>query len=844
MDVEPSYIATDRVYVEFEGRTAYGDRSRFPFYARSADWQAGDRLLAGIITAFGSTTGVIKVGGWGEFRGTMTESFKDPRIEGTFKGDGMRAWDVVWGRGEASVVIQHSYVDVTGAVLRSGPSEIRADGRFSLGYPRKDDGEEIDARVVIKDRPLADLRHAFQLDEWPVDGKLTGEYHVSGKYTRPIGFGNASLTNMTAWKEPFDASTCTLRFEGAGVRVDGLNVRKGGGLITGAAYVAWAGTYSFSADGNNIPVESIRALKFEKAPLSGVIHFKASGASTFLAPKWDLAGAVDDVYLGDEGVGIVKGQLAYRDKLLTISDFEAGGRLGLSGVGQVELTDTADVNLSLRFTKTAIDPYVRAIEPKLSPFTRAEATGTLRAVGQLADPDRLLVDVTVEALAFKLFDYELKNDGPIRMVLDRNVLRLGTPATAGSGSAPQPVVLVGSDTRLELSGTAALQDDRVDLKAVGDANLAILQAFFKDIRSSGRVRLVGGIQGSLKAPSLSGDASVTDGRMRYWGLPHSIQNINGRFSFGANGIQLDDVRAQVAGGNVRFGGRIEMNGLAPGQLSLTAAGDNMELRYPEGFRSVLDAQLDLVGTLSTPTLKGEVTIRSATYRNRIDVGPALIGLASGRAAGAPAAPRAAGTLPLRFDVQINAPSALRIDTNLLRMVASADFRLRGDLDRPVLLGRAEVERGEAIFEGKRYLVTSGTIDFTNPTKIEPFFDISAQTRVRAPGQTYIVDIRLAGTLAHLQPPQFNSDPPLPPLEIMTLLFGDASRTTQDAELRAVQGASEVRASLAASRVEQALVGTALNPVTSRVERAAGLESFQITPYPLRSRTSVSRRPRG
>ena len=86
VDVASSYLATDRVYVEFEGRTAYGDDSRFPFFARSADWQEGDRLLAGVITAFGSPTGVIKVGGWGEFQGTMTESFRDPRIEGSFDG--------------------------------------------------------------------------------------------------------------------------------------------------------------------------------------------------------------------------------------------------------------------------------------------------------------------------------------------------------------------------------------------------------------------------------------------------------------------------------------------------------------------------------------------------------------------------------------------------------------------------------------------------------------------------------------------------------------------------------------------------------------------------------------
>ena len=86
LESSPSHLATERTYVEFQGRTAFGDRSEFPFYARSADWQESDRLMAGIITAFGSPTGVINVGGHGEFRGTMTKSFKSPLIEGEFVG--------------------------------------------------------------------------------------------------------------------------------------------------------------------------------------------------------------------------------------------------------------------------------------------------------------------------------------------------------------------------------------------------------------------------------------------------------------------------------------------------------------------------------------------------------------------------------------------------------------------------------------------------------------------------------------------------------------------------------------------------------------------------------------
>jgi autotransporter translocation and assembly factor TamB len=80
---------------------------------------------------------------------------------------------------------------------------------------------------------------------------------------------------------------------------------------------------------------------------------------------------------------------------------------------------------------------------------------------------------------------------------------------------------------------------------------------------------------------------------------------------------------------------------------------------------------------------------------------------------------------LRFDVRLLAPSTLRIDNDQARVVASADLTLRGTPDRPLLFGHAEIERGEVEFEGRRYLVTRGSLDFADANRIQPFFDIES-----------------------------------------------------------------------------------------------------------------------
>jgi len=827
IDITSGQMATPRTYVEFSGRTAYGERSRIPFHVTSGDWQESNRVLAGILTAFGSPTRAVPVGGAGEFDGVMIGAFSRPRIEGTFRGSRMRAWNVVWGNGGGRVVIENGYVDVTDAVLKRNGSEIRADGRFSLGYPRRDRGEEINARVRIAKRPVADLRQAFGLYDYAVEGLFSGEFHLYGGYTTPHGFGRMQIDNGVAYGEPFDVATAGLRFEGNGVRLDAIRITKGvpgappgkgpnPGLMTGAAFVGWDGTYSFNLDGRRVPLEAVASAAYEQAPLSGVLDFAASGTGTFELPRYDVKGRVVDLFVRDEGIGQIVGSISVRGKLLNLQIEAASPRLAVSGSGRIALTPEADAELTFRFSDTSLDPYVRAFEPRLSPFTTAVASGAIRVVGALRDFDQLLVDGTVDRVALNLFDYRVRNDGPIRLALDRNTLQIERLRLAGDG------------TQLDLSGNVALRAGTIDVRANGDANLGILQGFFRDLRSSGAANVTARISGPVRAPVFSGQAAIANGRVRHFSLPHSIEGITGRLSFDAAGIRVDDVVARLGGGEVRFGGRIGLKGFTPGELALTAIGTEMRLRYPEGVRSVVDADLALRGDFYNPLLAGNVQVRSAVWSRRIDLDVGLLELTgAGAAAPVPGAP-ATTSLPLRFDVQIVAPGTMHIQNNAARIDASADLTLRGTYDRPLLFGRAEIERGEILFEGNRYLVTRGSIDFANPTKIDPFFDVEAETRVRVPGQTYRVIFHAAGTVNRFVP-ELTSDPPLPMVDILSLLFGDV-RDPREAELRALRRvAGTTEEDLIKARAARLLASPISAGVGRAVEQAFGVDTVQITP---------------
>jgi autotransporter translocation and assembly factor TamB len=131
------------------------------------------------------------------------------------------------------------------------------------------------------------------------------------------------------------------------------------------------------------------------------------------------------------------------------------------------------------------------------------------------------------------------------------------------------------------------------------------------------------------------------------------------------------------------------------------------------------------------------------------------------------------------------------------------------------------------FEGRRYRVTRGTIDFTNPTRIEPFFDVEAETNVRVPGQTYRVFVSATGTGDRLTP-SLTSDPPLPTPDLLALLFGE-SRQTLNPELRALQNPNEPQTDVLTTRATQALTSPLSSQVGKVVEQTFGVDTFQLSP---------------
>jgi translocation and assembly module TamB len=166
-----------------------------------------------------------------------------------------------------------------------------------------------------------------------------------------------------------------------------------------------------------------------------------------------------------------------------------------------------------------------------------------------------------------------------------------------------------------------------------------------------------------------------------------------------------------------------------------------------------------------------------------------------------------------LDISVRSSDSTSIVTGKLNLDAAANLQVRGTAANPVLIGRMNVESGDLIFRGNRYVLQPSSVEFVNPYETEPNLNLAVETKVQA----YNIQMRMRGTMDHLQT-TYTSDPALPPADIINLLVFGKTNEAADANPQPFNLGAE---SFLASQVSSQL--------TNRVEKVAGISQFSIDP---------------
>jgi translocation and assembly module TamB len=676
--------------------------------------------------------------GTGSFDGVLTGNIKTPVLDGDFTLQDhtfsqirvQKAWGAVrLDTGTEDVALRDVHVT-------QGQSQVLLNGSTALSGGRAN--LKIDADHVAADdlkpfvnrnfagtfsgtvhlteiSPAVDLDADLRADGFAVEGYMIGDARGRVRYIEPV----------------LDVSDLTIAQNGAA----------GKGSFT---FNRANENLKFSARVTSIDLQNLYRFGLPDMVKGTIREATVSGDGTLRSPNVSGNGTIQNLSIQDETFPQAQVQLA-----------STGPRIDLRLNAENNVNLTAQIDTAAAgYPFTAEGSFNQYSIERLAKFSQGtiSATGKVQLSGLLTDRTRLSGKGTIDMANIRVQDTPLQTTKPF--TFDFNADRLMLTG----------VTLAGQATQLNVAGTVSFSERApLNLDLSGQVDLALLTPPSGDWTSGGSVNVQVRLTGTPQMPDLRGVAHLSNANFGSPGFFTSLVNVNGDLFFDQNRITLNNIQGHLGAGIVQIQGTAQLENGTLQSMNVRFDAQDVRFRYPEGLRTVVDADLVLRGNWTAPLLEGNVKIQNLAYRSDFENFLAVV-----TENNLSATPSPVGRL--RLALHIEGSRNITIQNQLADVEARIDVDLKGTVSDPSMTGHVEASGGTLVFQGNRYRVTRGNIHFADPVRVDPVVDIEAESQVR----DYRVILSVAGHGDKLKL-NMRSDPPLPELEIVSLIAGGQSR---------------------------------------------------------------------
>lgn len=303
---------------------------------------------------------------------------------------------------------------------------------------------------------------------------------------------------------------------------------------------------------------------------------------------------------------------------------------------------------------------------------------------------------------------------------------------------------------LEMEGSYDFQSAEVQADVDASVKLGILGDLFGKVgEAEGNFVADVRVEGVAPELSVTGDAKLEGGVVGLREYPPPFTNIEGSFLFGEESIEVRSLRAKKGVGDVELAGSIhfarwlEDSSRSP-VIAMRMRASDAQVRIPtpyvDFFDTTLDGTLELFGSERPYTLAGEVRVkRAAAFREKTcqdllaeEETPRVEELRLGARTFA------------NFNIQVLSDKGISIQTACVKTRLSANVKLTGSTESPVLSGAIEAERsGNVSFLKSNFTIQKAEFVFDNPVRLDPRLDIQLNSRI----DSYTVFVQVDGTLS-------------------------------------------------------------------------------------------------
>jgi autotransporter translocation and assembly factor TamB len=691
--------------------------------------------------------------------------------------------------GDVSLMAEGSPTQVTLRRLLAevGGGQMQASGSLRLPQP-------VVAVTVVWQGVHLERLASLQGMHLPVTGRLNGSVRAHGLWPDLKAEATVQGPQLTA----YGLEVANLQLQATAspreVVLERFTTRIAGAPLTVAGRVTLGGPIDIRLSSEYLALRGF-ALLPQGFPLDGRVKLDLTGSGALESPQ--LRGQLQLTGVQAGGMRLGTGNLSFTLDGRRVA-FSTAGLRGLSLNGSVVLDETLPATIHLGISSIDLGLLSSQLSGAFKGVLDGDASGAVEVSGQLRALPSLEGQITLERLRLRSNGVELHNSSPLRWQLARGVLRF------------EAVRLQAQGASCEVRGRVRLLEEQLDIVVSGDGPLAMVGTRIPGVRlQQGLVNTQLNIRGSFAKPIFDGRVLVQDGAMYIAAINETLSQLKGEIQFAEQTIAIQSLQGQLAGGRTEVFGEVRLRGFHLHEVSLTAQANQVRLQYPAGFSAVLDAEVVTSGNAELLRVTGEVGLARARYRQEIDLA-SLIRQYRQRALEPPAKAQES----LQLDIRVSTRDPLRVENRLAKLQLAADLNVRGSPNRPVVLGRVEIDKGTADVAGSHFTAIAGSIDFLNSTRTEPFFDVAADTQKSG----YQIHATATGTPRHIDL-HLTSEPPLAENDILALLTVGATGQVLAAGVETVLP----------RRVSAFLTGQFAEEIGRGVGSLVGIDRLQIEP---------------
>lgn len=644
-----------------------------------------------------------------------------------------------------------------------------------------------------------------------MNGSLSADFNMKGQPNSLSFIGEFKSKNFS-YKDNYIADKLDGNFTYAKRQffISPAYLKRGDSLLSFNGTISLDKKYFLNAKGNKIRINDIAPEYLKEQQKIGALmdmrlnNLTIYGEGSLDNPSLEIKGLLHGTenrvgWLNKNNIYL---KIAEKKANLNLSLME--GRLSLSAFAKLDGMTPWTMDIILKSANYA--PLLTGFVKDTPDDLLLNLTGTIKAYG---DKDNIYADIILNRLFFNSYGVALSNKSDIIMNIKNKSLHISN------------FDLKGDDAEFSLGGTLKYGQN-LDLTLEGTSSIAPLKALSKEIDTlRGKAYFILSLSGDWNKPEISGGFDLINGTLALKAIPNRLTSVSAYLYVDEDKIILKNLDGKFAGGDISASGTAYLKGLSINNFFVETKLKSLTISYSKNIWADFDGILYYRGSMKSQELSGDINIKRSKYSQRVEWKSWLLSARKAELA-KPDISRLGQTI---LNVRLKGENLL-IENNIAETVAKMDMTVRGTIGKPILLGKINTDKGMVYFRNNEFKILKARVDFVDPEKTTPFFDILAETKVK----NYLIKLNLDGNFDHFAL-SLTSDPHLNESDIFSLLtVGHIGK-----QMKGLEGG------VGTTEATSFLVGKLQDVFEERVKTLIGIDRIQIDPQVSRTTGTVNPR---